>query len=200
MQVDYPVSAIVLRSEKQQNLVPGKSPHGRTFFYDKGADPLFRKAARKTFVTTAVLVIFFTLTGCKSKDIFFSVQNKSGETLHDIKVTYPGGELTIDSLTDSTINGSFGYFDGPGRLSVSYITEGGGTHSSSGPQVNGNEKGQLNVTLDGSSASFGKRSSRRAGGRVSTLLLMLQAKLHCPTGLNQCCPSARVPPTRSDLQ
>ena len=111
-------------------------------------------SARKTLAITATLLILALLTGCKSRNIFFSVENKSGQTLHDIKVTYPGDELTIDSLTNSTINGSFGSFDGPGRLSVSYSTEGGRTHSSSGPQVNGNEKGQVTITLDSSSASF----------------------------------------------
>ncbi len=115
---------------------------------------MMRKSAPKILAMTAALLMFSILTGCKSRNIFFSVENRSGETLHDVKVTYPGDELTMETLGNSSIIGGYVHFDGPGRLSVSYSTEDRRMHGSSGPLVTGNEKGQVNIRLEGASASF----------------------------------------------
>ena len=113
-----------------------------------------RKSARRTLVTTAALLIIATLTSCKSGNVFFTVENASGETLHNVKVTYPGDDFTIATLTNSTTYGTHRRFDGPGDLAVSYSTDDGRTHSSSGPRVTGNEKGEVNISIAGSSANF----------------------------------------------
>ena len=113
-----------------------------------------RKSAWKTLATIAALLMLSGLAGCKSGNIFLTVENASGETLHNVKVTYPGDELTIKTLTSSTTYGTHRHFDSPGDLGVSYSTEDGRIHSSSGPRVTGKEKGEVKVSIDGSSASF----------------------------------------------
>ncbi len=113
-----------------------------------------RNRACRTLAAAAALLMLSTLTSCKSENIFFSVQNESGGTLHDVKVTYPGDVLTIDTINDSTIYGVHRHFDGPGRLTVSYSTEDGHSYSSSGPEVTGDEKGEVTVSINGSIASF----------------------------------------------
>ena len=113
-----------------------------------------RNSARKTLGTAAALLVLATLTACKADNIFFSIQNGSGGTLHDVKVTYPDDKLTFGTLDDSTITGTYRHFDGPGALNISYTTEDGQTHNSSGPQVTGNEKGEVKINIDGSYASF----------------------------------------------
>lgn len=113
-----------------------------------------RNPAWRTLVAAAALFMLPALTGCKPDNIFFSVANGSGGTLHNVKVIFPGGQLTIETLNDSTINGSFHHFDGPGDLTASFSTEDGRTHSSSGPHVTGKEKGEVKVSIDGSYASF----------------------------------------------
>jgi hypothetical protein len=95
-----------------------------------------------------------TLTSCKPDNVFFSIKNGSGGILHDVKVTYPGGELSIATLPDSTVTGTFRHFDGPGELMVSYSTDDGHTYSTSGPQLTGNEKGEVTISIDGRYASF----------------------------------------------
>jgi hypothetical protein len=111
-------------------------------------------STRTTLAVVAALLILATLTGCKPENIFFSVKNGSGATLHDVKVTYPGDDFTIATLADSTTYGTYRHFDGPGKLTVSYSTEDGRTYNTSGPQVTGNEKGEVSVSIDGSYASF----------------------------------------------
>jgi hypothetical protein len=111
-------------------------------------------SARKTLAAAAAVLMLAALTGCKPDNIFFSVKNGSDGALHDVKVSYPGDELAVGTLNISTIYGTYRHFDGPGSLTVSYSTEDGSTHSSSGPQVTGNEKGEVDVSIDGSYASF----------------------------------------------
>lgn len=123
-----------------------------------------RNSARRAFAAAATLLILATLTGCRPDNIFFTVENHSGGTLHDVKVTYPGEKITIGPLIGSAINlgtldastitGTFRHFDGPGNVTVSYSTEDGQTHTSSSRQVTGDEKGEVKISIYGSYASF----------------------------------------------
>jgi hypothetical protein len=118
----------------------------------------------RTLAAAASLLMLAALTGCRADNIFFSVENYSGETLHDVKVTYPGEKITIGpligskidigTLNNSTILGTYRHFDGPGNVTVSYSTEDGRTHSFSSPRVTGDEKGNVKISIDGSNASF----------------------------------------------
>src|SRR5579872_1210256 len=96
-----------------------------------------RRSVRTILAMTVALLSLACLTGCKSGNVFFTVENGSGETLHDVKVTYPGDDFTIRTLTNSTTFGTHRRFDGAGDLRVSYSTEDGRMHSSSGPRVTG---------------------------------------------------------------
>jgi hypothetical protein len=116
----------------------------------------------QTLAATVTLLLLGSLTGCQSEGIFFKIANFSGGKLHDIKLTHckaprmglPDGDLEIDSLDDSTINGNYGHFDGPGDLTISYSTDDGATYSTTGPHIDGNEKGNVAVNISGSQASF----------------------------------------------
>jgi hypothetical protein len=123
-----------------------------------------RNPARSTFAAAALLLMFAALMGCRADNIFFSVENHSGEVLHNVKVTYPGEKITIGSLIGSsisigtlersTIHGGFRHFDGPGNVTVSYSTEDGHTYSFSSRQVTGNEKGKVTISIYGSYTNF----------------------------------------------
>ncbi len=113
-----------------------------------------RNSARGTLTAAVVLLMLATFTGCRPDNIFFTIKNTSGGTLHDVKVTYPGGQLKLETLDNSTISGTFRHFDGPGDLAVSYSTEDGHNYGSSGPRVTGNEKGEVEISIEGSYSSF----------------------------------------------
>jgi hypothetical protein len=123
-----------------------------------------RDTVRRTLSVAALLLMLATLTGCRADNIFFSVENYSGGTLHDVKVTYPGekiaigpligSKIDIGTLNNSTILGTYRHFDGPGNVTLSYSTEDGNTHNFSSPHVTGDEKGEVKVTIDGSYANF----------------------------------------------
>ncbi|MGA2635521.1 MAG: hypothetical protein ABSF16_14900 [Terracidiphilus sp.] len=123
-----------------------------------------RNPARSTFAAAALLLMFAALMGCRADNIFFSVENHSGGTLHNVKVTYPGEKITIGpligskidigTLNNSTILGTYRHFDGPGKVTVSYSTEDGRAHSFSSPQVTGDEKGNVTISIEGNSVSF----------------------------------------------
>lgn len=113
-----------------------------------------RKSGWKALAAATAFLMLAALPGCKADKIFFSIENRSGGTLHDVKVSYPGDDLTFSSLEDSTITGTFRHFDGPGDIAISYKTEDGGAHRSSGPHVTGDEKGQVTIRIDASWANF----------------------------------------------
>lgn len=112
------------------------------------------KSARMALATAAALFMLATLPGCKPDNIFFSIENRSGRTLHNVKVSFPDDDLTFSMLENSTVTGTYRHFDGPGDLAISYKTDDGGTHNSSGPHVTGNEKGQVTIRIDASWANF----------------------------------------------
>jgi hypothetical protein len=78
-----------------------------------------RNSARRVLASTAALLMLVTLTGCKPDNIFISIENGSGGTLHNVKLTYPGDDLTIATLENSQTIGGFRHFDGRGDLTVS---------------------------------------------------------------------------------
>ena len=115
---------------------------------------MIRKPAQKALIATSALLVSAALAGCKPENLFIEVGNGSGGTLRNIKVALPGDEYSIDSLPNSSINGSYHHFSGPGDLTVTFTTEGGYTHTSSGPHVTGNESGRLRIFIDGGYAEF----------------------------------------------
>ncbi len=123
---------------------------------------MIRNSARRARAAAVALLMLATLTGCKPDNVFFSVKNESGGTLHDVKVTYPDDKLTFSTLDNSTISGTYRHFDGPGGLALSYSTDDGRTYTTSGPQVTGNEKGEVTVTIEGSHASFDTKFDENA--------------------------------------
>jgi hypothetical protein len=116
--------------------------------------PMSTRFARTTIAAAALLLILAPLTACKPANIFLEIDNKSGGTLHNVKLTFPGDHLIFRSLEDSTDTGTYRSFAGPGELAISYSTDDGQTHDSTGPQVTGNEKGRVTVTISGSYANF----------------------------------------------
>jgi hypothetical protein len=113
-----------------------------------------KKSALGTLAAAAALLMLATLTACKPDNIAFEIGNKSGATIHDVKLTFPGDDLTFRTLEDSTDAATFRHFSGPGELAISYSTDDGHTYNFSGPQVTGKEKGQVKVMIDGRYASF----------------------------------------------
>ena len=113
-----------------------------------------RNSARRTLAAAAALLILTALTGCKPDNIFLTLKNDSGGALKDVKLTYPDNELTTGTLDENSILGAYRHFDGPGNLVISYSTQEGRHFSSAGPAVTGNEKGEVDVIIEGSSAHF----------------------------------------------
>lgn len=95
-----------------------------------------------------------SLTGCQPDNVVFEIGNTSGGKLHNVKLIYPGGDLSFGTLEDSTYTATYRHFDGGGDLAISYATDDGQTYSSSGPHVTGNEKGEVKVRIEGSYANF----------------------------------------------
>jgi len=112
-----------------------------------------RKSARQAIVAVALLM-FVTVIGCRPDDVFFRIANPSSGKLSNVKVSFPDDDFTISTLDNSSVFGTYRHFSGPGELSISYTTEDGHTWTSTGPHVNGDEKGEVGITIQGSNADF----------------------------------------------
>jgi len=60
------------------------------------------KSTRRALAAAAALLMLAAVTGCKPGNFFFRIGNWSGGALHNVKITYPGGELAINTLDNSS--------------------------------------------------------------------------------------------------
>ena len=112
------------------------------------------RSARNALAAAAALLMLVPLTACSPDSVVFEIGNKTGGTLHNVKLTFPGDDISFKTLEDSTYTAKYSHFDGPGELTIFYTTDDGQTFSSTGPEVTGNEKGQVKVTISRSYANF----------------------------------------------
>lgn len=93
------------------------------------------------------LFLLLGLTGCKSKYIEATLENKSGETLSLVQVEYPSASFGIQTLAP---NASFHYrfkLLGSGPIKVSWIDAKRGEHKQEGPKLLEGEQGRLGIVF-----------------------------------------------------
>lgn len=87
------------------------------------------------------------LTGCRSHWVETTVENQTGQTVHEVEVDYPSASFGINSLASG---GTMHYrfkVQGSGPLKVQYALEDGKTVSGQGPTLNEGEQGRLTLRL-----------------------------------------------------
>jgi hypothetical protein len=91
-------------------------------------------------------VLLVALAGCKSKFIEATIVNQ-GPTLHVMEFDYPSASFGANQIASGA---SFHYrfkVQGEGTLSLQYEDGEGHTHNATGPKVNLNDEGTLQVTI-----------------------------------------------------
>lgn len=102
-------------------------------------------------VLCSLLVALFALTGCKSKYIEATLENRSGQTLSLIQVEYPSASFGTQSLDPAV---SFHYrfkLLGSGPVKVSWVDAQHLEHKQQGPTLLEGEEGRLGIVFTSAS-------------------------------------------------
>jgi len=102
-----------------------------------------------------LLIIFFILTGCRSRVIKITVVNSSAEKISNIVIDYPGATFGISSLAPDK---TFPYSIKPnatGPLKIQFTNAHGADRNSTGPVVQKNDEGsvEIRLTQDGATSA-----------------------------------------------
>ena len=101
-----------------------------------------------------LLIIFFIFTGCRSHVIKVIVINSSTEKISNVVIDYPGATFGISSLApDKTFQYAIKPNDS-GPLKIQFANAHGADRSSTGPVVNRNDEGavEIRLTQDGATS------------------------------------------------
>lgn len=107
----------------------------------------------KLFRLSLLLVFAAVLSGCRSRVVLVNLVNTSAQPLHTIVVDYPGATFGVDRLDPGK---TYEYPIKPlqtGPLKVQFADAAGKPHSFTGPTLQKNEEGMLEVKLDQENAA-----------------------------------------------
>jgi hypothetical protein len=107
----------------------------------------------KRYASVTALVVLLAATGCRSRVIRVRVVNSSSQPVSTIIVDYPGATFGVNSLAPGK---TFLYSIKPqetGPLKVQFTNAEGVGHSYSGPTLQKNQEGAIEIKLTQDSAS-----------------------------------------------
>src|SRR5262249_22211309 len=103
----------------------------------------------------AVLILLFSVTGCRSHVIKVSLTNTSAQPLSAIIVDYPTATFGVNTLAPGK---TFQYTIKPldsGALKIQFADANGKIHRATGPVVMKGQEGTIQINLTQDSASVG---------------------------------------------
>jgi hypothetical protein len=109
----------------------------------------------KRYALFAALVVLLAAAGCRSRVIRVRLVNSSAQPVSTIIVDYPGATFGVNSLAPGK---TFLYAIKPqetGPLKVQFTNAQGVGHSYSGPTLQKNQEGTIEIRLTQDSASAG---------------------------------------------
>ncbi len=102
------------------------------------------------------------VSGCASRVIQVTIENRSGGTLRNIEVEYPGGSFGLATMEQG---GTYRYPIKPqrkGPVQIRYVNDEGRMQSVTGTVVEHNDSGSLRIILSGEGAEFSPEVNRSA--------------------------------------
>lgn len=98
--------------------------------------------------TALLLALFFlSLCGCKSYWVETTVENQTGQAIHELEVDYPSASFGIDSLAPGASMHYRFKILGSGPVKAQYVLSDGKTVTGQGLNLTEGQQGQLTVRL-----------------------------------------------------
>jgi hypothetical protein len=106
--------------------------------------PILRRAR---ILTLPAALLLLSLCGCRSYWVETTVNNQTGETLHEIEVDYPSASFGINSLAPGATMHYHFKIQGSGPVKVQYALGNGKTLTAQGLNLTERQQGQLTLRL-----------------------------------------------------
>lgn len=101
-----------------------------------------------TNVMVAVIgLVLCLLTGCKSRFVETTVENRSGVVISQIEVSYPNASFGVDTLAAGADYHYHFKIQGSGRVGIEYSDATGKHHKAKGPELDEGQFGDLLIRL-----------------------------------------------------
>ena len=101
-----------------------------------------------TLRVTALLLLCCTIVGCRSRVVRVNLVNTSAQPITVVTVDYPGASFGVEQLNPGK---TFLYPIKPqetGPLKIQFTDANGHSHNFTGPTLNKNDEGSLEIRLD----------------------------------------------------
>jgi len=105
------------------------------------------KKIKVGFRIAATAFALTTISGCKTCWIDATVQNQTGETVHEVEVDYPTASFGANLIAPARELHYRFQIRGSGPVKVEYTFEDGRTVHALGPNLSERQKGQLAIKL-----------------------------------------------------
>jgi hypothetical protein len=109
----------------------------------------FEMKKRKSGLWSAILVLTscLAITGCRSRHIDSTINNRTGGAIHQVQVDYPSASFGVDTLAQGQIYLYRFKVQGEGAIKVQYTDAAGHQILRQGPHVKEGDEGQYLIIL-----------------------------------------------------
>jgi hypothetical protein len=107
----------------------------------------YRNWFRQILLSTIACALLLGITGCKSYWINASIENQTGQTIHELEVDYPTASFGTNSLTPGASMRYRFQVRGSGPVKVEYTLRDGKTTHAQGLTLAEHQKGELLIRL-----------------------------------------------------
>lgn len=105
------------------------------------------KSVVRRFPIFAASVLILAICGCKSYWVDATIENQTGQLIHELEVDYPSASFGTNTLTPGAIMHYRFQIQGSGPVKVEYISSDGKTVHAQGLELAEHQQGQLSIRL-----------------------------------------------------
>ncbi|HTJ29525.1 MAG TPA: hypothetical protein VL346_03460 [Acidobacteriaceae bacterium] len=102
---------------------------------------------RSTRWALLAALILLPLCACKSYWVETTIENQTGNTVHEVEVDYPSASFGVNALASGASMHYHFKIQGSGPIKVQYLLEDGKTISAQGPTLAERQQGSLTLRL-----------------------------------------------------
>ena len=101
---------------------------------------------RRAFFSVAIALALAS-AGCRSRRVDVSVENRTGQAVRLLEVSYPSASFGVDSLAEGAVVHNSIQLRGEGPIRVTFTNQKGPSAPIAGPTLIENQHGSLQIVL-----------------------------------------------------
>jgi hypothetical protein len=101
-----------------------------------------------------ISIALILIAGCRSRTIMVSIHNADESPIRNVEVQYPGGSYGAAQIGPGYTHGSRIKPRSAGNIQIGYVDAAGHQQQKSGPRVEKDQEGLIEVTIKGSELTY----------------------------------------------